>query len=364
MVVPRLEPVRLGEDRVLQSVPRHVVAEEDAGHADAREVVVGRVGVRHEMLRLDAGLAHEVADPQAEQPAELLEPTPRQRVAGCRRGRAAVLVLRVLAPHDELDAHLHREPHRQGEDRDVLGPGDVADLRQREAVDAAPHDRVGRELDVVDAERLDVLDVAPADVESSSVVAVTHSGFMPELEHADHLRGGVLAAAHADDAVVGRAVGRAVAVEHVRRARPARVPVDLAAALEVPARAAHALVVEEDVGLGLRDQAAPAVDDRPFWGRGGWGELQRGGGGPSGFFGPYRGRRRLSLRGGGPVPGAGGGGGGGGGRDRPGPSTPDPCHVPAASSSSAITGLIAVCHTTACAPWRAMVSALSDRWYR
>ena len=39
-----------------------------------------------------------------------------------------------------------------------------------------------------------------------------------------------------------------------------------------------------------------------------------------------------------------------------GPSTPAPAHVPAASSSSATTGLIAVCHTTACASWRAMVS--------
>ena len=33
-----------------------------------------------------------------------------------------------------------------------------------------------------------------------------------------------------------------------------------------------------------------------------------------------------------------------------GPSTPAPVHTPFASSSSATTGLIAVCHTTACAP--------------
>ena len=33
-----------------------------------------------------------------------------------------------------------------------------------------------------------------------------------------------------------------------------------------------------------------------------------------------------------------------------GPSTPAPDHVPFASSSRPITGLIAVCHTTACAP--------------
>ena len=45
-----------------------------------------------------------------------------------------------------------------------------------------------------------------------------------------------------------------------------------------------------------------------------------------------------------------------------GPSTPVPVHVPLASSSRAITGLMAVCQTTAWLPSRAMVSSLSARW--
>ena len=47
-----------------------------------------------------------------------------------------------------------------------------------------------------------------------------------------------------------------------------------------------------------------------------------------------------------------------------GPSTPVPCHAPVASSSSATTGLTAVCHTTAWLPYSRIVSALSATWYR
>src|SRR5690606_39741963 len=38
--------------------------------------------------------------------------------------------------------------------------------------------------------------------------------------------------------------------------------------------------------------------------------------------------------------------------------------MPAASSSSATTGLTAVCHTTHCAPYSAIDHALSTTWYR
>ena len=52
------------------------------------------------------------------------------------------------------------------------------------------------------------------------------------------------------------------------------------------------------------------------------------------------------------------------GRERLGAEHADAAHAPVASSSRATTGLIAVCHTTACEPSRAMVSSLSARWYR
>ena len=98
--------------------------------------------------------------------------------------------------------------------------------------------------------------------ESWSVVAVTHSGPHPELEHAQRLGRAVLAAAHRDDAVVVRAALVAVAVEHLDQLGAPGIPVDRGAALEVAARAAHAVLVEEDVGLGLRVEAPAAVDDR------------------------------------------------------------------------------------------------------
>src|SRR5438552_13920039 len=47
-----------------------------------------------------------------------------------------------------------------------------------------------------------------------------------------------------------------------------------------------------------------------------------------------------------------------------GPSTPLPDQAPAASSSSATTGLTAVCHTTAWDPYSAIDQALSTTWYR
>src|ERR1700752_1116291 len=47
-----------------------------------------------------------------------------------------------------------------------------------------------------------------------------------------------------------------------------------------------------------------------------------------------------------------------------GPSTPAPDQAPESMSSSATTGLTAVCQTTACEPYSAIVCALSATWYR
>src|SRR5689334_17581150 len=47
-----------------------------------------------------------------------------------------------------------------------------------------------------------------------------------------------------------------------------------------------------------------------------------------------------------------------------GPRTPAPDHTPAASSSSATTGLTAVCQTTACDPYSFIDHSLSTTWQR
>ncbi len=59
-----------------------------------------------------------------------------------------------------------------------------------------------------------------------------------------------------------------------------------------------------------------------------------------------------------------GGRGTGRGSNASGPRTPAPDQTPLASSSRAITGLIAVCQTTAWAPSRPHVSSLSTTWWR
>ena len=55
------EAVRLRDQRVRQAVPRQVVAEEESGHADPLQLLVGGIGVVNQMLRLDAVHADQVA---------------------------------------------------------------------------------------------------------------------------------------------------------------------------------------------------------------------------------------------------------------------------------------------------------------
>ena len=80
------------------------------------------------MPRFDAVGPDQVADAQAEQAAELFEPSPGEHVVLGRGGGAAIFVLRVLAPDDQRHVELHGSAHRDREDADVLGPRDVADV--------------------------------------------------------------------------------------------------------------------------------------------------------------------------------------------------------------------------------------------
>ena len=86
------------------------------------------------------------------------------RVVLSVRGRTAVLELRVLAVDEQRHVVVDRHSHRVAEDAHVAGPAAVAHaaegLREHRPVDL----RVGRELDVVRAELLHVLDVLAADV--------------------------------------------------------------------------------------------------------------------------------------------------------------------------------------------------------
>ena len=250
----------LGDHGVARAIPRQVVAEEEARDPDVGQLGVGGVRVLDQVPGTDAVPADEVADPEAEQAAELLQPPSGEDVVLGGRGRAAVLVLGVLTPDEQWDPHLHRQAHGHGEDRHVLRPGDVADLGESEAVDPSAHDGVRADLDVVHTEGLQVFDVAPTDVGQVVGGGGDAEGVGAELEHADDLEGAVLAPADRDQAVVVGGVGRAVTVEDGLELGPAVVPVDVGPGFEVPTRTADA-VLEEDVRLRLGHDATQAVPD-------------------------------------------------------------------------------------------------------
>jgi hypothetical protein len=168
----------------------------------------------------------------------------------------------AAAPHDERHPELDGEADRHGEDPHVLGPRDVTHLAQRQPVDLAPHHRVGGHLDGVDTQPLEVLEVAAAEVGQLARGSRDAQRLEAELQHPDGLERAVLAAADGDDAVVARPVLVAVARQDRLELQASGVPVDRHPVLEVAARAADALVVEQDVWLGLRHDATPAVADQ------------------------------------------------------------------------------------------------------
>src|SRR5262249_11213226 len=127
------------------------------------------------------------------------------------------------------------------------------------AVDLVAHDGVGGDLDVVHPPALEVLDVPAADVRELVGRGSDAERVHAELEHAQRLRGAVLAAAAWDDAVVVRAAIRAVAVQDGDQVPAPGVPVNFLAALVTPAGAADALPVDKQVRLRRRHHATFAI---------------------------------------------------------------------------------------------------------
>src|SRR5690606_14722608 len=221
------EAVRLGDERVGITVPRQVISEEDSRSAGAPEFFIRGIGIRDEMLPLDAFHALHVRDPHAQQSPELFQPASRQGIAFAGRGRSAVFILRVLAPNEKRNFALNGLADGDSEDPRMLGPRDVAYLRQADPVQLPADYGIRGNLDVIDAHILDVVDVPPADFREMAGRGRNAKRIHSELQHADDLVGAVLASAYGNNAIVIAAVGRTIAVEHGLQLRPTRGPSDL-----------------------------------------------------------------------------------------------------------------------------------------
>src|SRR5213082_1868931 len=137
------------------------------------------------------------------------------------------------------------------EDEHVLGPGDVTHLLKREPVDAMPNDWIDRHFDTVHLEALEILDVASPDRRELVRRCGDTKRVEPELENPNRLEGAVFATAHRDDAVVIARVLRAILLDNSNQLDAPRFPIDLPALFHVPARAAYALFVDEEIGFRL-----------------------------------------------------------------------------------------------------------------
>ncbi|MDO9135098.1 hypothetical protein [Hydrogenophaga sp.] len=176
------------------------------------------------VLGLDAFLADQIGHAHAQQAAELFEPAAVEHVLVGRGGGDVVFVLRVLAPDDQRHLELHRRAHREGEEADVRGPRNVAHLGEAPAVELGAHQRVGRDLDGVHAQALEVFDVGAGQRREIAGGRGDAQRVQAQLQHAHHLVGAVLVA---------------------------RIPVHPGAFLVAAAGVAHAVVVQVQVRLGV-----------------------------------------------------------------------------------------------------------------
>src|SRR6187431_391578 len=116
-----LESVRLRVKCIATTGPWKIVTKENAGHADALQFIVRRVGVLYEVPPLDTLLADEIRHSKSQKTAKFFEPSSAENVIFRRAGRPSVFMLRVLSPNDQRDAQLYGDANRNREDSHMLG---------------------------------------------------------------------------------------------------------------------------------------------------------------------------------------------------------------------------------------------------
>src|SRR3990167_1230232 len=127
--------VRLRDIGVAPSIPGDKVTEEEAGNFGAGQLFLRGIDVNPQVSQCNFWLFHKVGHSQTQQSSELFEPAAGERRAFLRLRWATVFVLRVFAPDDKWDAIVDRQSDGDGEDTNVLRPGDIPDYLQANAVE-------------------------------------------------------------------------------------------------------------------------------------------------------------------------------------------------------------------------------------
>src|SRR4051812_27145986 len=182
-------------------IPGEVVAEEDSPHSGSVELFVTRAEVRCER-RLGELVRHPVGGRGARSDTEPCEPPAVEHGAEIAIIGRAVLDRRVLAPDDEWDPKARRDREWDVEQRHVH-----RERRHPEALERGPRERpldtrADAVVDVVDAERDEVVEVRAAELGATRRSPRNGQRNETVLEALHDLPRAVLAAADGDDAVV------------------------------------------------------------------------------------------------------------------------------------------------------------------
>jgi hypothetical protein len=153
-------------------------------------------------------------------------------------------VLGILAPYKKGNSVVHGNLYRDGENADMLRPGDIANASKSDAVELPTNPGIRRELEMIHTEVLDVLDVPPSDFRELTRRGSDAQGVGTKLEELYDLKGTVLTAANRNDAVPATLALSSVTEKDLTQLVLALLPVDLRAVFKVPTGAAHTLVVE------------------------------------------------------------------------------------------------------------------------
>jgi hypothetical protein len=126
----------------------------------------------------------------------------------------------------------------------MLRPGYVTDCLQSKFVDPSTDDRIGRYLDIIDAELFHILDIASPNrteiVGRRCDAKWRHANF----KQPQKLVMTVLAAGNRDNTIIIGLILGAIFFNNPQKFFPTQIPIDLGAMLKIQTGIAYAMVVE------------------------------------------------------------------------------------------------------------------------